>query len=186
MRDSQDNRHPTRRRINDSSRMNKPEPSWEDWYARHGPALLLLARQIVAAPADAEDALHDGFVSFWKKRSDVLDPAAYLFTCVRSAALDRRKIVHRRWRREVNEMNDVAGAPMFRLPAEQREQEALVRHALEQLPQDQREAIVMKLWGGLQFDQIGQAIGISVNTAASRYRYGLEKLRALLSEEVVR
>ena len=75
---------------------------------------------------------------------------------------------------------------MFDVSAGQREEEAIAREALRQLPAEQGEVIVMKLWGGLQFDQIGATLGININTAASRYRYGLEKLRVLLGEESVR
>ncbi len=51
------------------------------------------------------------------------------------------------------------------------------------LPRDQREVIVLKIWHEHTFDEIGELLGISPNTAAGRYRYGLEKLRACLKEE---
>jgi RNA polymerase sigma-70 factor (ECF subfamily) len=161
---------------------------WEEWYDRHGPALLLLARQHVASAADAEDALHDGFVRFWSRRHVVKDPPAYLYACVRSAALDRSKSARRRERREISEVTattHVLGR-MFEASAENREQEALISDALAQLPPEQRDVVVMKLWGELQFDQIADALQISPNTAASRYRYALEKLRTLINEEAVR
>jgi len=161
---------------------------WDEWYDRHGPALLLLARQHVGSPADAEDALHDGFVRFWSRRHVVKDPPAYLYACVRSAALDRSKSARRRERREISEVTATAHvhAPMFEASAENREQEALISDALCQLPPEQRDVVVMKLWGELQFDQIAVALAISPNTAASRYRYAIQKLRTLINEEAVR
>src|SRR5262249_16382456 len=157
--------------------------NWSDWLTRHGPALLLLARQFVPSQADAEDALHDGFVRFWRRRDRIEDAHAYLFTCVRAAALDRVKSEPR-----PKDRDEQYPVRFFSMPdsAEQREQEKLIANALAQLPAAQREVVVMKLWGGLQFDQIGQAVGININTAASRYRYAIAKLRTLLSEELVK
>ena len=52
--------------------------------------------------------------------------------------------------------------------------------ALGQLPAEQREVVHLKLWEGLTFEQIAEALEISPNTAGSRYRYGLDKLREVL------
>jgi len=52
--------------------------------------------------------------------------------------------------------------------------------ALGELPPDQRAVVHLKLWEGMTLESIGQTLEISPNTAASRYRYGLEKLRLLL------
>jgi RNA polymerase sigma-70 factor (ECF subfamily) len=52
--------------------------------------------------------------------------------------------------------------------------------ALQKLPAEQREVVVLKLWQELTFEEISQICQIPVNTAASRYRYGLDKLRHLL------
>jgi len=52
--------------------------------------------------------------------------------------------------------------------------------ALAELPAEQRAVVHLKLWEGLTFEQIAEALGIPPNTAASRYRYGLDKLRERL------
>ena len=52
-------------------------------------------------------------------------------------------------------------------------------------PDIQREVLVMKVWGGLSFPQIAAAVGVPHDTAASRYRYALARLRQLLAEETV-
>ena len=52
--------------------------------------------------------------------------------------------------------------------------------AMERLPHEQREVLVMKIWNELTFAEIGEALEISQNTAASRYRYGLENLKKAL------
>jgi DNA-directed RNA polymerase specialized sigma24 family protein len=52
---------------------------------------------------------------------------------------------------------------------------------LAELPIEQREIIVLKIWNRLTFDEIGNLLEISPNTAAGRYRYGLQKLKKQLS-----
>jgi RNA polymerase sigma-70 factor (ECF subfamily) len=75
--------------------------------------------------------------------------------------------------------------PLFAGPLEHDERRALVQSALGHLPQEQREVLVMKIWGGLSFPQIAEALQLSANTAASRYRYALAKLREQLAEEAI-
>ena len=161
---------------------------WSQWLARHGPAMLLLARQLVAARSDAEDVVQDAFVRFWTARHRADDPAAYLFACVRTAALDLRRGSQRRGRREqaVARSHTAADEPMFAAAVEQDERRAAVEAALAGLPENQREVVVMKLWARLSFPQIGAALGVPADTAASRYRYALEKLRGRLAEELIR
>jgi RNA polymerase sigma-70 factor (ECF subfamily) len=60
----------------------------------------------------------------------------------------------------------------------------LVSRALSRLPDDQREVVILKIYQGLSFSEIAAICGSSVNTAASRYRYALAKLRRHLEVEV--
>ena len=55
--------------------------------------------------------------------------------------------------------------------------------ALQKLPPEQREVVVMKIWGGLKFEEIANEFNISQNTAASRYRYALEGLRKYIKKQ---
>ena len=155
---------------------------WQSWLDRHGPALLLLARQFVPSQADAEDIVQDAFVRFWRSRSTVRDPAAYLYACVKRAALDRLRGSERRARREERAARPEA-QPAFVSPAEQAERNMLIQTALAALPTEQAEVLVMKVWGGLSFPQIAEATETSSNTAASRYRYALARMREALAEE---
>ena len=67
------------------------------------------------------------------------------------------------------------------------EQAELVEHwRIKELPAKFAEVIVMKIWGERTFDDIGKALGISLHTAASRYRYGLEALRKKLAAARIR
>ena len=161
---------------------------WNEWLDRHGPAMLLLARQIVPSRADAEDVVQEAFVRFWAARERAADPVAYLFTCVRSAALDWRRSGARRGRREEAAARaELPGdASLFEPAAERDERRALVEAAVAALPEAQREVLVMKVWAKLSFPQIGLALGIPPDTAASRYRYALAKLRGQLAEELIR
>jgi RNA polymerase sigma-70 factor, ECF subfamily len=155
---------------------------WRDWLARHGAALLLFARQWSAKRADAEDAVQCGFIRFWKTRSRANDELAYLYSCVRTAAIDQGRRERRRHAREINANHN--DSPPFIVEIERSERQALIEAALKVLPADQREVVVMKIWGGLTFAQIAETLGISLNTAASRYRYALARLQSELSEEV--
>ncbi len=66
-------------------------------------------------------------------------------------------------------------------PAEVNEpREAQAMNALAGLPRPQREAIVLKIWHNYTFEEVGQLLDISPNTAAGRYRYGLQKLKSVL------
>jgi RNA polymerase sigma-70 factor (ECF subfamily) len=152
---------------------------WRRVLAEHGPALLLFARQWSASAADAEDAVQNGFVKFWRNRKRARDELAYLYSCIRSAAMDLGKGERRRRA----QLTRHAG-PAFEIPADRQEREAAIEAALMLLPADQREVIVMKIWGGLTFAQIGAAMGVSMNTAASRFRYAILRLHAELSAEV--
>jgi RNA polymerase sigma-70 factor, ECF subfamily len=157
---------------------------WTDWLDRHGATLALFARQWVSSRADAEDIVQDAFVRFWRSRHRATDPTAYLYACVKHCVLDWRRGRTRRSRRE-----QVAARPeaqsSFAGPLEQAERRTAIDLALRALPENQREVLVMKIWGGLSFPQIAEALRISPNTAASRYRYALAKLREQLAEESI-
>ena len=162
---------------------------WQQWLGRHGPAMLLVARQIVPASADAEDVVQAAFVRFWTTRGRAADPVAYLFACVRSAALDWRRAGARRGRREeaaARSDSPAAPAALFTARMEHEERRGAIEAALAKLPEPQREVLVMKVWAKLSFPQIAEALGIPPDTAASRYRYALDKLRGELAEELIR
>jgi RNA polymerase sigma-70 factor (ECF subfamily) len=155
---------------------------WRELLARHGPALLLFARQWSASLADAEDALQNGFVRFWETRGRARDEVAYLYACVRTAAMDIGRGERRRERREkIAVRREESG---FEFVLERAERQARIEAALGQLPGDQREVVIMKVWGELTFAQIGEVQGVPMNTAASRYRLALERLAADLAEEM--
>ena len=90
---------------------------------------------------------------------------------MRNAALNDARIS----RRNVALEDD--GLAWFEPPARDFAEEKNLRRALAELPDDQREVTVLHIWGELTFAQIADLLTISANTAASRYRYALARLR---------
>jgi RNA polymerase sigma-70 factor, ECF subfamily len=150
----------------------------EDWtvcFSELAPGLVLFARQWVQSPADAEDVVQDAFVRFWRRNLSIKN-RALLYAAVRSAALDLIRRDNRRARREVEVSGEAERSVQPQFEQLDDSQRQLVA-ALDHLPRDQREVLVMKIWNELTFAEIAEALGISPNTAASRYRYGLASLK---------
>jgi RNA polymerase sigma-70 factor (ECF subfamily) len=144
-----------------------------DWgrLADRAPALILFARQWCAAP---EDVVQEAFLKLLAQRSPPRDAVAYLYKVVRNAALDAGKTDRRRQRREA-----AAARPVrwFVEPdVDGLTAEAAVA-ALQRLPDEQREVIVARLWGGLSFEQIAEVSGCSASTAFRRFGAGIDGLR---------
>ena len=151
-------------------------------YRRYGSALVLFAAALTGERSRAQDAVHQVFARLLENGSlrNALDAKAYLFTCVRNAVLNDRKARQR----------DVAIDPecaWFEPPHRDFAAELNLRRALWELPEDQREVTVLHIWGELTFAQIAEVLSVSANTAASRYRYALAKLReAMCAKEECR
>lgn len=155
--------------------------NWKVCFSELAPGLLLFARQWVGSLADAEDVVQEAFVRFWRRDLSIKN-RALLYSAVRSAALDLIRRDSRRARREVAALGDAEQTvqPQFeQLDDSQRE---LVQ-AVDRLPREQREVLVMKIWNELTFAEIGETLGISQNTAASRYRYALASLKKSLQPQ---
>ena len=148
-------------------------------YRQHGSALLLFALAMTGERGRAQDAIHQVFLKLIENGSlsQAVDKKAYLFACVRNAVLNEGKRDDRNTQLEPDSV-------WFIPPDRDYARERNLRRALGVLPDDQREAIVLHVWGELTFSQIGDLMGISSNTAASRYRYALAKLRdAMFAKE---
>lgn len=148
----------------------------------HGPRLLLCARQWTRSLADAEDVVQEAFVRFWRHQRQLPgDPAALLVVSIRRAALDlARRNDRRQLREERAEAGGDDGIVFAKLPGDGDERRQEIEVALQRLPVEQREVLVLKIWQELTFEQIGAALEIPPNTAASRYRYALTALKAQL------
>ncbi len=150
----------------------------EDWkicFAEAAPGLVLFARQFVRSVADAEDIVQEAFVRFWRKQHSIQN-RALLFATVRSISLDLLRRDARRARREATVVAETEHSIAPHFDTQSDAQQALAR-AIDSLPAEQREVLVMKIWNELTFAEIGSVLSISQNTAASRYRYALEALK---------
>lgn len=153
--------------------------SHEDWkvcFSELGPGLILFARQWVQSQADAEDIVQEAFVRFWRRQHSIKN-RALLFATVRSIGLDLLRRDARRARREATALLDAESASEPRLFDPDDESQRALAEAVDRLPCEQREVVVMKIWNELTFNEIGIVLGISQNTAASRYRYALTTLK---------
>ncbi|GHC55746.1 RNA polymerase sigma factor [Roseibacillus persicicus] len=171
---------------------------WQGWLRVNGPRLLLFARQQTRNGQDAEDALQDALVKLAKKVDEGTFVGGqeawmpFLYTQIRREAIDRGRKDDRRRKREEHVVEDAKGLETtesgnwFLDSNADGEQAELVEQALKELPPKFSEVIVMKIWGDRTFDDIGKALGISLHTAASRYRYGLDALRKKLAAARIR
>lgn len=128
--------------------------------------------------AEAEDILQEAFVHIWSRRNlfPVIQPGL-VFTQIRRVAIDHARREKRRQRREESYARE--NEPLY-FDKSLRFSPGELQEAMEQLNREQREVLVLKIWGEQTFESIAETLEISPNTAASRYRYGLEKLRAVL------
>ena len=164
-------------RIRDA--LSRDDPIALDWiWEAYASRLLAFAAAILCSHHDAEETLQNVFLKIARCRARLASAAslkAYLFAMTRNEACT---LIRRRGRREVSvDPRDLwllpAGKPEPCLPEEA---EAAARH-LAALPVKQREVIVLKVFREMTFDEIAASLDISLNTAASRYRYGMEKLK---------
>ena len=152
-------------------------PHWcEALYDAQAAALVLYGRALGLSHGEAEDVLHEVFRALLARPEPPDQPQHYLVRAFRNRAFNRKTSLWRRLTRELE------SARWFERSPDESPRERAAMRCLGSLPADQREVLVLKFWHGHTFDQIGSLLGISPNTAAGRYRYGLQKLRACLHE----
>ncbi len=145
-------------------------------YAQLGPALHRYALMILANRQDSEDAIQQVFLAFVRRGAARLDsPEAYLRTAVRNECFSMLR------RRRDTPVDASATLLEPAAPGDDRPEERLaLEAALKELPPDQREVVHLKTFEGLTFQEIADLTSESINTIASRYRYAMTKLRAVL------
>ena len=155
-------------------------------YRKYGDYLLSLAAALLQDINTAEDVVHDVFCKFIESREKFKlagSLKSFLATCVVNLARDKLRA-----RQSQPCELDEATATVLDTNEPQHnaifgEQARDLSNAIAQLAYEQREVIMLHLQGGMKFREIAGLQGISINTAKSRYRYGIEKLRKLLSDE---
>lgn len=154
-----------------------PNPSghWcEAVYDAKAAELILDGRALGLSHCEAEDVLQATFLLLLEKPFPPERPEHYCARSFRNQALNYRRSL---WRRMTREWE--ARRWFERSPGESPAEAAAMR-SLAELPTEQREVIVLKIWHQLTFEEIGAMLATSPNTIAGRYRYGLQKLKHCL------
>jgi len=158
-------------------------------YEKYRDSLLILAIALSHDVSLAEDAVHDVFVAFAQNIASFKltgSLKAYLAKCVANRVRDLMRAGHNRAKALNSEQACSAGMDSNE-PSQLivcNEQLRLLSSALAELPDEQREVIVLHIHGRMRFRIIAKSLGISVNTVKGRYRYGIRKLRSILNSEM--
>lgn len=159
--------------------MDQEPPAWcERLYRAKAAELILYGRALGLGHGEAEDVVQETFLALLQRTVPPEEPERYCVRSFRNRALNHRRSF---WRRLTREWESVRW--FERSNGETPEERAAMR-CLANLPQLQREVIVLKIWHEYTFEEIGELLDVSPNTAAGRYRYGMEKMRACLTGEV--
>lgn len=138
------------------------------------PRLTLYARQWLDA-ASADDVVQEALTALLTQRTMPNDPIAWMYRTVRNAAIDHARVSSRRRKREAavaqSRQEWFDDRPENLIDAETAER------VLKNLPSDQREVVVMRIWGELGFAQIAEILQISVSTVHARYTGALQQMR---------
>ena len=151
--------------------------AWRHWVSGNGPRLLLFARQQTRCEEDARDVLQEALVDAWRRSGGAVPDLALVFAGIRRRAIDFARREERRRRRDGEWLDQGFGEGWFvDGGVEHRELEA----ALRGIRADFAEVVVLKVWGGLTFDEVARTLGVNAATVASRYRYALRDLQEVL------
>jgi RNA polymerase sigma-70 factor, ECF subfamily len=152
----------------------------ERLYDDHAQALYAFLLNLTRNEDDTRDVLQELFIKLASQPGlldGVRDERAFLIRLAHNAAID---LMRRRGTREKHhELFGADAVSPFAPTADPDEQSfrTALAEALGELPPDQRAVVHLKLWEELTFEQIAAVLEIPPNTAGSRYRYGLDKLR---------
>ena len=151
----------------------------ERLYDDHAQALFGFLLNLTRNEEDTRDLLQELFVKLSRQPNliaNARDERAYLLRLAHNGAIDlfRRRAVREKYQEEATDLFAESADP-----DEKAFRDALSL-ALETLPPEQRAVVHLKLWEDMTFDAIAEVLGLSINTAGSRYRYALDKLRQRL------
>jgi RNA polymerase sigma-70 factor (ECF subfamily) len=157
-------------------------------YEKYKDDLVTLAAALLNNVSSAEDVVHDVFVSFIESSYRFRltgSLRSYLATCVANKARNVNKARQRHRSIALNDAspnntasNNLASGMIFG------EELSKLSLAIEQLPYEQREVLILHAYSGMKFRKIARQQNISINTVQGRYRYAIDKLRSMLNGEV--
>ena len=140
-------------------------------YETKAAGLILYGRALGLSHAEAEDVLQDTFLALMRQSQRPERLEHYCVRTFRNRALNYRRSLWRRLTRELE------SGRWFEPAEEESPGERAAMRCLAELPVEQREVIVLKIWHDRTFEEIGELMDISPNTVAGRYRYGLQKMK---------
>ena len=158
-------------------------------YNKYESYLLTLATALLIDIADAEDAVHDVFVTFAQSADRISvkgNLKGYLATCIVNRARDMIRAAQRHHGVSLEDAPPPPGRgddrPDHSVMCD--EESRQLHRLLARIPYEQREVVVLHVHEKMTFRRIANLQGVSINTVQGRYRYGLDKLRSLLAGEV--
>ena len=154
-------------------------------YEKYRTDLFTVALSLIHDVHAAEDCLQDVFVRLAESAADMdirRNLKGYLISSVANRARDRLREKTKLLDRAENIGCSVSAADPVKVLID-REESTRVFNTLMRLPYDQREVFVLHVQAGMKFREIAELQSVSIKTAISRYRYGIEKLQALLEKD---
>lgn len=152
-------------------------------YDRYAQKIFTYCRKITGNSIIAEDLLQETFTRFYEASKHVRSPenvVGYLFAIARNQCLN-----HKSKRREELVMPDEIELIYRDQPYEQKELLEIIGRALELLPDDYREAFVLREYNGLSYNEIADTVGISLDIVKVRIFRAKKKLREILAPYLI-
>jgi RNA polymerase sigma-70 factor (ECF subfamily) len=144
-----------------------------DWFEAHAAPLVLYARQWLTGVI-AEDVVQEVFVRLMSQRHPPDNVKAWLYRSVRNEAISQWRSTHRRRDRE---LAAASGARWFEPAHDDAIDAGLAAELIRQLPAEQRESLVLRIWGGLTLAEISMITGSPLSTVFHHYQQGLRAVR---------
>ena len=158
-------------------------------YEKYKHDLVTLAAVLLTDVSTAEDVVHDVFVSFIRSAGDFRLTGSlrgYLATCVANNARNKNRMLQRHKGTDIEQIDEPSpdsASPDTNLITD--EQQRCLIWAIGQIPYEQREVLVLRVYEGMRFRTIARQQGVSINTVQGRYRYALDRLRSLLNGKLI-
>ena len=161
---------------------------FEKLYKLYYPKMFAFAKNYVPANEDAENIVHDVFLTLWERKEEIeisFTLTTYLFTLVKNRCLNflRHKLIEEEYN---SQMKEELGFKLYALEAfdysyqSEEELQEIIRRALDTLPERCREIFIKSRIEGLKYKEISDELGISVNTVENQMVTALKKLRVAL------
>ena len=154
--------------------MNNGQHDFAKWFEANSRPLALYVRQWLDDHA-AADVVQDAFLKLLGQKRHPADARAWLFRTVRNAALNELR--RRRTRARHGPAIAAGRGEWFEQQLDDAIDAKAVQEALAQLPLEQRELIVMRIWGQMTYEQMAEVVGVALSTVRERYVAAIESLR---------